>query len=214
MSRRSLAETRRYLVAALGAELALLPFGLRRGLVLAGTTVGCLFFFRDPRRDVGTDPDTVYAPADGVIVRVDTVADEWLSGAALRISTFLALYDVHVNRSPVAGRIVLTDEQAGGFAPAFLPRAGENYRKRLAIEAAGRRIVLVQIAGLVARKISSWRWQGDQVAAGERLALIHFGSRADVLAPAADVEPLVRVGQRVQAGTTPIARYLPAVVAT
>ncbi len=209
MTRRALGEARRYVVAALAAELALAPFGLARGRVLAAVSLVCLVFFRDPTRRLEPEPDTLYAPADGVVVGVDTVAEPWLPDReALRISTFLGLQNVHVNRSPVAGRITEAESVPGGFAPAFLGRATENHRKRLAIDDGPRRVVLVQIAGLVARYISSWAWKGDRVAAGERIALIHFGSRAEVLVPAADAEPLVSVGQRVRAGVTPVARYV------
>ena len=211
MSRRTFREARRYLLAALLAELVLAPFGVLRGRLLLGVGLGCLVFFRDPPRALRPEPDTVYAPADGVVVGVDAVPEKWLGGAdALRISTFLALYDVHVNRSPAAGRIVLAEETPGGFAPAFLARASRNHRKRLAIDGDGRRVVLVQIAGMLARRISSWAWLGDRVAAGQRIALIHFGSRAEVLVPAAEARALVEVGQRVRAGITPVARYVAA----
>jgi len=207
VSRRSLREARRYLLAAAGAELALARLGILKGRLLAGVTAACLIFFRDPARPLLPEPDTVYAAADGVVVDVDRVDDPWLPGQALRISTFLAIYDVHVNRSPSAGRIVAAEETPGGFAPAFLGRARENHRKRLAIEDGTRRVVLVQYAGMLARRISSWAWLGDRVHAGQRIALIHLGSRADVLLPAGEAEPLVEPGRRVRAGVTPIARY-------
>ena len=209
MTWRSAREARRYVIAALGAELALAPLGLARGRVLAAVSLVCLVFFRDPPRRLTPEADTLYAPADGVVVGIDTVTDKWLpQGDALRISTFLALHDVHVNRSPADGEIVEAEAVPGGFAPAFLRRATGNHRKRLAIDAGERRVVLVQIAGLVARKISSWAWKGDRVTAGQRIALIHFGSRAEVLVPAADARPLVAVGQRVRAGVTPMARWV------
>ena len=210
MSWRSLREARRYVLAALLAELALAPLGLLRGRLVLGVGVACLLFFRDPPRTLRPEPDSVYAPADGVVVGVDAVGEKWLPGGeALRISTFLALYDVHVNRSPAAGRITLAEETPGGFAPAFLRRASTNHRKRLAIDGEGRRVVLVQVAGMLARRISSWAWLGDRVTAGQPIALIHFGSRAEVRIPAADARALVEIGDRVRAGVTPIARYLP-----
>ncbi len=215
MTRRALGEARRYVAAALALEVVLAPLGILRGRLLAGVGALCLAFFRDPERRIQPQADTLYAPADGVIVGIDTAPEPWLPGAdALRISTFLALYDVHVNRSPAGGRIALAEEVPGSFAPAFLGRATDNHRKRLAIDDGPRRVVLVQIAGMVARRISSWAWQGDRVAPGERIAIIHFGSRAEVLVPAGTAEPLVEVGQRVRAGITPLARYLaPAAVA-
>lgn len=208
MTRQSLREARHYVLGALVVELALSPLRVLRGRLLLATGAACLFFFRDPDRPVGSDPDTIYAPADGVVADVGTARDEWLTGDALRIGIFLALYDVHVNRSPAGGTITRAEETAGGFAPAFLPRASENYRKRLAIDDGARRVVLVQIAGLVARRISSWAWKGDSVEAGDRIAIIHFGSRAEVLLPADQARAIVEPGQRVRAGVTSIARYL------
>jgi phosphatidylserine decarboxylase len=208
MSWKSLREARRYVLLAALAELALAPFRAPRGRLLAGTSLVCLLFFRDPGREITPEPDVVYAPADGRVVGVDATPEKWLDGEeALRISTFLALYDVHVNRSPAAGQIVEAESIGGGYAPAFLRRAQGNHRKRLAIEDSGRRVVVVQTAGMLARKISSWAWLGDRVGAGQRIAVIHFGSRAEVLLPAGEAQPLVRVGQRVRAGVTPLARY-------
>ncbi|MEA2170651.1 MAG: phosphatidylserine decarboxylase [Solirubrobacteraceae bacterium] len=208
MTWRSLREARRYLLLALLAEAAMTPFGGARGRLLAGTSLICLAFFRDPRRELTPDPDVVYAPADGRVVGVDTTPEKWLGGQeALRISTFLALYDVHVNRSPAPGQIVEAESIDGGYAPAFLRRAERNHRKRLAIDNGGRRVVVVQTAGLLARKISSWAWLGDRVGTGERIAVIHFGSRAEVLVPVGEALPLAHVGQRVRAGVTPLARY-------
>ena len=207
MTWRALSEARRYLVVAAAIELALAPLRVLRGRLLAGMALLVAFFFRDPERALDPDPDTVYAPADGVIVGVDTVRDEDVEGDSLRISTFLALYNVHVNRSPYGGRVTRATETPGGFAPAFLGRATENHRKRLVIDGDGRRVVLVQIAGMLARKISSWTWQGDAVRPGERLAIIHFGSRAEVLVAADAAAALVTPGQRVRAGVTPIARF-------
>ena len=209
MTRRTLREARRYLLAALATEAALAPLRLLKGRVLLAVGLACAVFFRDPSRPRPDGGDTLYAPADGVVVAVDTVAqDPWLPGGeALRISTFLAIYDVHVNRSPAAGRIAMAEETPGGFWPAFLGRARSNHRKRLAIDDGDRRVVLVQFAGMLARRISSWAWLGDRVEPGQRIALIHLGSRADVLVPAAEARPLVQVGARVRAGITPIARY-------
>jgi phosphatidylserine decarboxylase precursor-related protein len=207
-SRRTLREARRYLVAALALEAVLAPLGVLRGRLFAGTAAACALFFRDPARMVRVAPNTVYAPADGVVVGVDTAAERWLPGAdALRISIFLALYDVHVSRSPVSGRITRAEEVGGGFAPAFLSRASGNHRKRLAIDGDAGRVVLVQIAGMLARRISSWAWLGDRVAAGQRIGFIHFGSRTDVLLRESRARALVAIGQRVRAGVTPIADY-------
>ena len=208
VSRRSLYEARRYVLGAAALELALAPSRAVRGRLLLGVGLACLVFFRDPPRSIEREPDTIYAPADGVVVEVGAASDPWLPGGeVVRIATFLALYDVHVTRSPTSGRIAAAEESAGGFAPAFLGRARGNRRKRLAIDDGPRRVVLVQFAGMLARRISSWAWLGDRVEAGQRIALIHLGSRADVLFPAADAHAAVHVGRRVRAGVTPIARY-------
>jgi phosphatidylserine decarboxylase len=189
-------------------ELMLAPWRVLRGQLVLGVGLACLVFFRDPSRTVGREPDTIYAPADGIVVEVDRAREPWLPGGeAVRIGTFLAIYNVHVNRSPTSGRIAAVEERAGGFAPAFLGRARSNYRKRLAIDDGSRRVVLVQFAGLLARRISSWKWLDDRVERGQRIALIHLGSRADVLFPATEADALVEVGGRVRAGVTPIARY-------
>ncbi len=209
MSGRTFREAQRYVVTALLVELALAPLGFLRGRLVFGVGLACLLFFRDPPRTLRPEPDTLYAPVDGLVVGVDTVAEKWLPGGdALRISTFLALYDVHVTRSPAAGWMALAEEMPGGFAPAFLRRASANYQKRLAIDREGRRVVVVQIAGMLARRISSWAWLGDRVTAGQRIGIIHFGSRAEVRVPAAEARPLVEVGERVRAGITPVARYV------
>jgi phosphatidylserine decarboxylase len=209
VTRRSLGEARRYVLAACAAEVALAPLRLLKGRLLLAVILACAVFFRDPPRRVQRASDTLYAPADGLVVDVDVVADPWLPGGdALRISIFLAIYGVHVTRSPSAGRIALAEEMQGGFWPAFLGRARSNHRKRLAIDDGDRRVVLVQFAGMLARRISSWAWLGDRVESGQRIALIHLGSRADVLVPAADARQLVQVGRRVRAGVTPIARYV------
>ncbi len=209
MSWRGLREARRYLFLALVAELALLLAGARRlARLLVGTAIVSLFFFRDPERRAPARADHLYATADGVVVGVDRAAEPWLGDReSLRVSTFLSIFDVHVTRSPVAGKIVQAEELRGGFAPAFLRRSESNRRRRLAIDGQAGRVVVVQIAGLIARRIASWVGVGSAVAAGDRLGLIHFGSRTEVLVPAEDAEPLVSVGDRVRAGVTPVARY-------
>jgi phosphatidylserine decarboxylase len=197
----------------------LVPGSVGAGLLLARRRAGfpvlalagvIALFFRDPERAVpAVDTDLVYAAADGVVRGVDeTVSDDWLpDGPAVRISVFLSLLNVHVNRSPVAGRIRALEEIGGGFAPAFADRAEVNYRHRLALDTEHGPMVLVLIAGLVARRISRWVEVGDHVDAGQRISLIHFGSRTDVLLPTGSVEVLVRPGDRVRAGVTALARY-------
>ncbi len=209
MTRRSWHEAQRYVLSAMGVGILLLMARRRSGwlaLAIAGATS---LFFRDPERRLDPDPSLVYAAADGVIANIDhSTVDPWIpDDAVVRISTFLSLHNVHVNRSPVAGQITETEEIPGGFAPALFGRAEKNQRKRLAIDGAAGRVVVVQIAGMIARKISCWVSVGDKVKAGERIGLIHFGSRTDVLLPTRRATVVVQVGDRVRAGVTPLARY-------
>lgn len=181
----------------------------RLGLPLLALAGAIAAFFRDPDRAVPQDPDVVYAAADGVVRGVDEAIDDpWLpDGPSVRISVFLSLLNVHVNRSPIAGKITAVEEIDGGFAPAFADRSEVNYRHRVALDGAHGPVVLVLIAGLVARRISRWIEIRDEVEAGQRISLIHFGSRTDVLLPGGSVDVLVRPGDKVRAGMTPLARY-------
>jgi phosphatidylserine decarboxylase len=201
---------RPYVLAPGAAGTGLLLARRRRlGLPLLALTGAIAAFFRDPDRSNPGDPDVVYAAADGVVRGVDeAVEDPWLpDGPSVRISVFLSLLNVHVNRSPVAGKISAVDEIDGGFAPAFADRSEVNYRHRVGIDGTHGPVVLVLIAGLVARRISRWIDVRDAVEAGQRISLIHFGSRTDVLLPGGSVDVLVRPGDKVRAGVTPLARY-------
>jgi phosphatidylserine decarboxylase len=209
VSWRALREARRYVAGALVADVILALWGRSRraGWLSAGTTLAGLLFFRDPERPLQAQADTVYASADGVIVGVDEIEDEWMAGPALRLSTFLSLHNVHVIRSPLGGRVAAEEQIDGGFAPAFLGRrSGANLRRRLLIDAGRDEVVLVQIAGMLARKITSWTHVDAGVSAGQRVGLIHLGSRTEIMVPAARYEALVKPGQRVRAGVTPVAR--------
>ncbi len=210
ITQRSWQTARPYVLAPLALGTALLLAGRRRsGLVGLGAAGASLLFFRDPERPLDPDPDIVYAPADGFVTEVEDAHEAWIPGGeALRISTFLSIHNVHVNRSPVEGSITKMEEIAGRFVPAFLGGAKEeNHQNRIAIDGPRGRAVVVQIAGMVARRISRWIEIGDSVTAGQRIGLIHFGSRTDVLLPAGSADPLVSTGDRVRAGETPLARY-------
>lgn len=208
MTWRALREARRYLLGAALIDLVLLATGRRGGPVLLGAGAVSVFFFRDPQRLTPREDGVVYAAADGVVLGVEADRDPWMPEEdVVRISTFLSLRDVHVNRSPVAGRVAQTEELRGGFAPALLGRAGHNHRRRLAIDGEAGRVVVVQVAGAVARRIASWVEIGHDVTAGQRIGMIHFGSRTDVILPAGRVDVTVGVGDRVRGGVSALARY-------
>lgn len=202
-----------------GAAALALPLGLidRRlrwpPLLLAGAIAA---FFRDPRRATPAADDYLYAAADGVVLAVDEVEEPWfLHGRALRIVTFLSLLDVHINRSPVAGSLRQVRHVDGGYAAAMKRAAAEaNERQYLAIDGARGPIVVVQVAGLLARRIRRWVEPGAALCAGQKLGMIMFGSRTDVIMPLGQALSLVAQGDRVRAGITPIARYVRAGVAT
>jgi phosphatidylserine decarboxylase len=171
---------------------------------------GCAAFFRDPVRRPPAEPGLLYAPADGIVIGVDRVERPWfLDRPALRISVFLSLLDVHVNRSPAAGRIVDLRDLGGGFAPAMdFRRSHGNRRREIALVTPRGPLLVVQVAGLLARRIVGWAGVGDEVTAGQKLGMITFGSRTDLVMPVEAGQSLVSTGRRVLAGQTPVARWL------
>jgi phosphatidylserine decarboxylase len=202
-----------YPFVAIFALVSLLLFWLLPNLfgwIGLGLTAWCAYFFRDPLRVTPLGDGLVISPADGRISAIHRVAPpaELDLGAEqrIRISIFMNVFDVHVNRAPVSGRIVRVAYVAGQFINAELDKASEdNERQAFTIEMAdGERIGVVQIAGLVARRIVRFLGDGDQVMAGQRIGLIRFGSRVDVYLPA-EQNSLVAVGQRTIAGETVLA---------
>ena len=172
-------------------------------------TLWCAYFFRDPPRVTPVREGLVVSPADGRLSRVTNAVppDELGLGnkPLARISIFMSVFDCHVNRSPVAGRIERIVYRAGKFLNADLDKASEdNERNALVIATAGARIGVVQIAGLIARRIVSFKREGEMVGAGERFGMIRFGSRLDVYLPEG-VKPLVAEGQISIAGETVLA---------
>ena len=172
-------------------------------------TLWCAYFFRDPRRVTPVRDGIVVAPADGRVSRVINAVppDELgLGNKPLpRISVFMSVFDCHVNRSPAAGRIERIVYRPGKFLNADLDKASEdNERNALVIATAGARIGVVQIAGLIARRIVAFKREGESIGAGERFGMIRFGSRLDVYLPEG-VKPLVAEGQISTAGETVLA---------
>lgn len=172
-------------------------------LLLLGAFV--LFFFRDPERTPPSDADAIVSPADG---RVMEVAEEALGATpGLRISIFLSVFNVHVNRAPVAGRITAIEYRKGRFYAAMRGRASEeNEQNIFHLSSEHGEVVFKQIAGWIARRIVCWKAVGDSVTRGERVGMIRFGSRVDIWLPDR-VEILVRPGQHVAGGTSILARW-------
>jgi phosphatidylserine decarboxylase len=178
------------------------------GLIL---TAWCAYFFRDPQRVTPLDDRLVISPADGVVSAVGHAVPprELGLGAAemQRISVFMNVFSVHVNRSPVRGRITKIEHRPGKFLNAELDKASaENERNGLVIQSPNGTVGCVQIAGLVARRILCWAETGADISVGERFGLIRFGSRVDVYIPN-DAAPRVAVGQTAIAGETVIAEF-------
>lgn len=166
-----------------------------------------LYFFRNPERATPADNTAVVAPADGTVIVVDRVPETPLGAPALKISIFMSVFNVHVNRVPFDGKVIDTFHHSGKFFDARDGRAScENERNGIVLEiAGGARIAFVQIAGLIARRIISYPLVGDLLVRGERYGLIRFGSRVDVYLPA-EVEPVVKLGDKTVAGETVLAR--------
>jgi len=177
------------------------------GLIL---TTWCVYFFRDPDRVTPTDPKLVISPADGVIQAVVEAPPPRELGMderpLKRVSVFMNVFDCHVNRSPVDATVVTFAYRAGRFFNASLDKASEeNERRAMRLKTPeGQELAVVQIAGLVARRIVCWAFDGQKLAAGERYGMIRFGSRVDVYLPD-DSRVLVIPGQRAVAGETVLA---------
>ena len=186
---------------------------------LGGLVLGILAFFRDPRRVTPLGDNLVISPADGLVTLIKqmdpprelviddgTGAPGLASGPVTRISIFMSVFDVHINRAPIGGTVRRVVYIPGRFLNADLDKASEeNERQHILIERGdGTRIGFTQIAGLVARRIVPFVKPGDMLAAGQRVGLIRFGSRVDVYLPAG-TEPKVLIGQKVIAGETVLA---------
>lgn len=207
-----------YKYIAIGGGAALLFFALGWSIpawLCVGLTVWIISFFRDPVRTVPGDPELIVAPADGLITLIQKVApppemrgpgklgDEPLT----RVSIFMSVFDVHINRAPVAGTIADVVYVPGKFVNAELDKASEDNERNhiLMRDGQGRMVGFTQIAGLVARRILPFVKRGDTVAVGQRVGLIRFGSRVDVYLPEGTM-PAVLLGQRSIAGETVLAR--------
>ena len=164
------------------------------------------YFFRDPEREVPAEPGLVVSPADGRVVVAGAADSRWSPpGAWKQITIFLSPIDVHMNRTPVDGRITRVEYRQGTFLAAYKVEAGGNELNEIWIDHHGEPVVVRQIVGVLARRIVCRVGEGQTLARGERIGLMKFGSRMDVFLPAR-AELLVRVGQHVAAGVTVLAR--------
>ncbi|MEC7258405.1 MAG: phosphatidylserine decarboxylase [Pseudomonadota bacterium] len=194
------------------AAIALVLFWLWEplGWIGLGLTVWCYYFFRDPKRSVPERDGLIVSPADGVVSLIEPAApppELGMGDAPLtRVSVFMSVFNCHVNRAPIAGQVDKMVYRPGKFLNASLDKASEdNERNSLALLLPdGRRIAVVQIAGLVARRIVPFVEEGQGLRTGERFGLIRFGSRVDVYLPEG-VSPLVALGQTMVAGESIIA---------
>jgi phosphatidylserine decarboxylase len=175
-------------------------------LILLGVTLFVVWFFRNPQRITPENNSLVISPADGRVIRIEeTTSDEQPGRTFRKISIFMNVFNVHVNRIPCSGEVRFVRYREGKFLSANLDKASKlNERNTVLLKTAdGREIMTVQIAGLIARRIVCWLKEGMQVTRGERFGLIRFGSRVEVFLPL-DSTILVKVGEKVRAGETPI----------
>ena len=199
-------------IAAEGWAFILVPLALAALLAWTGWIKGALllgvvtafmaFFFRDPERAAPAVPGAILAPADDRVMAIRAAVDDPFVGPAQAVSIFLSPLDVHVNRSPLAGLVVGVEYRPGAKLAAYRPEASEqNERTTIAIQGEAARVVVRQIAGVLARRIVCRVRPGDKLASGERFGMIKFGSRTDLIVPAA-VRLRVKAGDRVRGGET------------
>jgi phosphatidylserine decarboxylase len=191
-----------FLIPLLLLALLFFLFGLRwPGAVFLVLGVFVAFFFRDPERLIPEEEGTIVSPADGRVVKIGFEHD-----GITRVSIFLSIFNVHINRAPIAGQIESVRYIPGRFKVAFDAAAStENEQNVLVIREGSDRITFSQIAGILARRIVCWKKAGDSVSKGERIGLIKFGSRVDIFLPS-NVTPSIKLGDRVQGGASIIGR--------
>jgi len=195
-----------FVIASLAAAIVVWTFaGFGWSVPLWLTAIFVIQFFRDPPREVPQQPDAVLAPADGRIVKVEKARDPYTERDTLLISVFMNVFNVHSNRSPVDGTVERVEYSRGSFINADLDKAStENERNAMVLKLDGERITVVQVAGLIARRILCYVKAGDRLARGQRYGFIRFGSRVDVYLPLT-ARPRVAVGDRVAATSTILA---------
>ena len=188
-----------------GAALALAGYAVW-AIPFAALAAFFAYFFRDPERIVPSGPGLVVSPADGRVMIAGPSDGRWAPpGRWKQITIFLSPLDVHMNRTPVEGRVTRVEYRRGKFLPAYKEAANDNELNEVWIDSGGRPVVFRQVVGILARRIVCRVREGDRLARGERIGLMKFGSRMDVFLPM-DADLLVRVGQHVVGGETVLAR--------
>lgn len=177
-------------------------------VILSALILFTIYFFRDPERELPEDEHLIVAAADGLVVGIEEVDEkEFKQGRMKRVAIFLSVFDVHVNRMPVSGRIKDTIYTKGKFHDVRHPDASAaNEAKAWLIESSRGHVVVRQIAGLIARRIVGWAHVGETLERGDRFGMIRFGSRTEIYLPL-DCEILVKLGDRVAGASTPVARW-------
>jgi len=180
----------------LGALIGLVP------------TLFCVFFFRNPKRKTPAQKTNVVSPADGRIMDITNMSeDRYIHANTIRVRIFLSLFSVHINRTPIAGQVEWVQKVSGIFLPAYKDEAShKNVRNYLGLSTEWGRIMVVQITGLIARRLVCWVQPGDILETGQRFGLIRFGSCTEIYLPE-DINILVEPGQKVKGGETLIARF-------
>lgn len=181
----------------------------RAATVPLALTALTTYFFRDPDRVCPADDRIVYAAADGHITIIDEIDEpRFIKGPATRIVTFLSVFDVHINRTPLAGTVRYRDHVPGEFRAAWDKEADiANERAYIGLQTAHGPVLIVQIAGLVARRIVTWPVVGEELGAGERFGLIKFSSRTDIIVPRGSLDVQVKKGQAIRGALTPVGAW-------
>lgn len=176
------------------------------GAILAVLTLFLVYFYRNPVRVIPAEPGLILSSADGRVLSVEEIKNDYIGGSGKKVSIFMSVMDPHLNRIPVAGRLDYVKYIPGKFFKAFLDKASEeNEHTEIGLEFEGGRIIFKQIAGILARRIECPVKPGQEVKAGEIYGMIHFGSRAEIFLPS-NIEVIVKTGDRVKAGVSIIGR--------
>lgn len=194
-------------VAAIATVITYIFFGAVAAVIPGVLVLFFTYFFRNPTYKTPYDPDVLYAPAHGTVMAVEDIFDdEYLNEPATKVTIFLSVFDVHVNRSPIDGEIKYQRYACGQFVPAYKKSASfENERHAIGLDNGRIRVLVSQVAGLLARRIVSWVTIGDKVEQGECYGMIKFGSSTELVIPKC-VEITVKKYQKVEGGVTVIGR--------